>query len=67
MGNAYLGASCAFHTAEAEVVPGSLQILQVFEQVLYPQTCALADGCQLRRLQVSVSQAGKALVLFGKG
>jgi hypothetical protein len=44
----------------------SLHLLQIQVKVLHPQGAALADCGQLRRLQVSESQGGQVLMLFGK-
>lgn len=63
---AYLGSSCAFHTTESEVIPGTLEILEILYQILDPQACSLSHRGQLCRLKVSVSQAGKVLVLQSK-
>jgi hypothetical protein len=53
-------------TTETQVIAGTLEVTQIHEQILDPETSTLANGNQLGGLTVSETQAGKILVLLGE-
>ena len=61
-----LGAGGALHPAEAQVGALALQVAQIHDQVLDPQAGALADGGQLRRLEVGKAEGWLVFPVFGK-
>jgi hypothetical protein len=54
-----LRAGGALHAAEGQRGDAMLEIGEVEHEVLHPQRGALADGGELRRLQVRVAEAGQ--------
>ena len=55
------------YTAETQVVPRSLEIAQIPQQLLNPECGALTDGRQLCRLEVRESQCWEVAVFLGEG
>ena len=53
-------------TTETQVVTGTLEVTQIHEQILDPETSTLANGNQLGGLAVGETQAGEVLVLLGE-
>lgn len=51
---------------EPEIVPSTLQVPQVPQELLDPQRCTLADGRQLRRLEVREAEGRQGAVLGRK-
>lgn len=64
---ARLRAGRALDAAEADVVARAPDVAQVPEQLLEPERRALADGRQLRGLEVREAEGGQVCVLCGKG
>lgn len=61
-----LGTSGALDTTEAQVVASTLEVAQIHQQILDPQTSTLAHSHQLCGLSVSESQTRQVLVLPGE-
>jgi hypothetical protein len=63
---AYLCAGGPLHTPESDIVPCALEIIEILQQILYPQARTLSDRGQLCGLKMCVSEAREVLVLFCK-
>lgn len=64
--SAYLSASGSLHTPESQIVPGALEVLQVLQQILYPQAGTLSNSGQLCWLKMGIPQTREAFVLLRK-
>lgn len=61
-----LGTGGTLDAAEAEVIAGAGNVPEIPQQFLDPKSRALANGRELRRLEVGKAEGGKILVLLGK-
>jgi hypothetical protein len=55
------------HAPKSNILPRPLQIPQVHQQLLDPQRRALADGRELRGLEVREAERGEVTILSGEG
>jgi hypothetical protein len=53
-------------TTEAQVITGTLEVAQIHQQILDPETSTLANGHELGGLTVSEAQTRKVLVLLSE-
>jgi hypothetical protein len=63
---ASLSARSAFHTTEAKIVTGPLEIAQVPKELLDPERRALPDGSELRGLKVREPEGCEVPILRGE-
>lgn len=63
---ARLGSGRALDTSEPDIIARTLQVAEVPEEFLEPQSCALSDGRQLRGLEVCEAEGGQVAVLLRK-
>ena len=62
-----LGPGRALAAAEAQGLEPVAELLDVEREVLHPERRALADGGELRRLEVGVGEAGHSPRALGEG
>ena len=53
-------------TTESQVITGTLEVAQIHQEILDPETSTLANGNQLGGLTVSEAQAREVLVLLSE-